>query len=309
MKKFKYTIFYIFCLVLIIILGCYVVCFGFKQATDYQIYKKKQITTKIYTVWHIETFEGGSKARINFLKSVATEIEKQNSGILFMFKQVEPTNLENELNVCMPNIISFGFGVGKIVLPKLTELNNTFEVRDNLIKSATFASKLMCLPYITSGYAHFTHASNIETTFIGNSNFINPENALAETNINITKNENSYEAYKSFIYNKKSALIGTGRDVFRVSNLNNIGRLNASITPLFGYTDLIQYCGLTANDEISLQFLTKLLSDNFQNKLTTYSLFSVKHNKIYSSGIYKNMENAIFEANVPNVFNEQRFKN
>ena len=51
-------------------------------------------------------------------------------------------------------------------------------------------------------------------------------------------------------------------------------------------------------------FLENVLSDHNQNSLTEYSLFSAKYNKIYNNGIYNDMENAIFKARIPNVFDE-----
>ena len=155
----------------------------------------------------------------------------------------------------------------------------------------------MAIPYISSGYAKFSHGGEISEWIYGKTEFTSP---------NLAGNEKEcfgqYEAYKEFIYNKKTALIGTARDVFRVFNLNNVGRLTASITPIADYTDLIQYCGITKKDDYTILFLEKLLCAETQVKLTDYSLFSVKHNKIYSSGIYSDMEDAILSATTPNVF-------
>jgi hypothetical protein len=104
------------------------------------------------------------------------------------------------------------------------------------------------------------------------------------------------------VYNKSVSLIGTGRDVYRVNNLNLTGRLNAIITPISNYTDLIQYIGSSQNDEITKLFISSLLSPEYQAKLTEYSLFSALNTKIYTQGIYNDMENAIFKAIVPSVF-------
>ncbi len=293
----------IICFIFIAILGFYVIFFGFKKARDYQVYKEKEIETKIYTVWHIETFEGGGKARIEYLKTAARLLEKENNGILFMISPIKPEDLSSRIETDKPDIISFGFGIGKTILPLLLELDYTYNARDNLVNSAKYAKGLFAIPYISSGYAFISHAGEIKEYCYGLNSYTYPEKVIKNIENPISV-ESQYKAYKKFVNNKKTALIGTARDVFRVDNLNKIGRTNALITPIDGYTDLIQYCGITKCDNFTLKFLDLLLSDSMQSSLTNYSLFGVKNNKIYSSGIYNEMENAIFSAQIPNVFYE-----
>jgi len=301
----KSKLFKIISIALFIIISVYVFLFGIKKATDYEIYKEKEIKTKIYTIWHVETFEGGSKPRIQYLKNIARDIEKENDGVLFMISAVLPEDLETKLKSSTPDIISFGFGVGKVVLPYLIELDSEYNVRDNLIESSKHGKALMAIPYISSGYAKITDAGEVKNFYIGNSDFVFPFKHSNNVN-NLQTCKTQYEAYKSFVNSKNTGLIGTARDVYRVLNLNNIGRMNALIEPLTGYSDLIQYCGITNKDEIILSFVENLLDDKYQQTLTTYSLFGVKINKLYSSNIYNDMENAIFNAQIPNVFDEKR---
>ena len=281
-----------------IILSIYVCCFALKQ--ENHIYTKPKKETEIFTIWHIETFEGGGKARIDYLKAVAKHLEKQNPNTLFFVKNVSPEDLENELLINTPDILSFGFGVGKIILPYLTKLCNTFNVRDSLIESGMFNNYLYALPYIVSGYAEIKHNAQSSEIHFGTSDYINPEHLGYKA----IKQETAYEAYKDFVYNHKSTLIGTGRDVYRINNLNNVGRTNALITPISTYTDLIQYIGLVTNNTITNNFLSLTLSQNFQTTLTTYSLFSSLNNKLYFSGIYNDMENALFNCTIAKVFDE-----
>jgi len=67
-------------------------------------------------------------------------------------------------------------------------------------------------------------------------------------------------------------------------------------------SDLIQYISSTKNDEITKLFISSLMSTEYQSKLTEYALFSALNTKIYSQGIYNDMENAIFKAKVANCF-------
>lgn len=304
MKLIKKYWFKAFCIVIIVLLSVYVCGFAIKKALDHEIYKQPTVETKIYTVWHIETFEGGGKSRIDYLKKIARSLEKENDGVLFMIRQISPEKLETELMSSMPDIVSFGFGLGKVLLPNLINFEGTYDVRDDLIKSGTFNNKLYAIPYIVSGYALITHGVDTDDFHCGTTNYTKPSMVYASLNKTISKTETQYEAYKTFVNNKNTILLGTGRDVFRVNNLNNIGRTNARITPVDSYTDLIQYIGKTKTDENIEMFISEVFSDENQNSLVDYSLFSSKHTKLYHSGIYNNMENAILTCEIANVFDD-----
>ncbi len=302
MKWLKKNWFKVLNVVLISILAIYVLAVAIKKTKDYEIYKEPEIETKIYTVWHVETFEGGSAPRINLLKKVARKIESENDGILFMIKEIDADDLSINLENSTPDIISFGYGVGKIVLPYLQANENSYDIRDELLLSGSFNNQFYALPYIASGYAIITHGTLSKNFHCGTTGYTNPENLYSSLNINVSIEESQYEAYKSFVYDDSVSLLGTGRDVFRINNLNKIGRANASITPVDSYTDLIQYIGIINKDLYTEEFVKILISDEYQSELNKYSLFSVKYDKIYSEGIYSDMENAIYRCSVPNVF-------
>ena len=302
MKWIKKFWFKILSIGLIAAIAFYVLCFGVKKARDYEILKSREKQQTIFSVWHVETFEGGGKARVDYLKTIARDIEKQDETVLFLVKTIDPRALENELSNAKPDIISFGFGVGKIILPYLNNFENTFNVRDELISSGTFNKKFYAVPYVISGYAMFNHSAESTEFHVGQTNYTAPENVYNSLNLTPAESESQYEAYKDFVYNNKVQLLGTGRDLFRINNLNNLGRTNAMITPIDSYTDLIQYLGITNNNSTCQKFVEIALSDSYQSSLTDYSLFSSKYNKLYHSGIYNDMENAILNCEIPNVF-------
>ena len=292
-------------LIFIFAISVYVVLFAIKRSRDFEVYKEPQIETKIYSVWQIETFEGGGMARVNYLKTIARELEKKHTGVLFMIRTISPENLSAEIEAGDVDIISFGFGVGNLLLNSLAPFEKTFDVRDELVESGTFLNKVYALPYIASGYALFNEGGKVEPCFAGTSEFISIEKVCAELNLTPSKKQTCYEAYKDFVYSSAGSLIGTGRDLFRVNNLNNLGRKHAEIKPINSYTDLLQYVGVTNFDSIIDEFLGEIFSAERQNKLVDYSLFSVKYNKIYSSGIYSDMEDAIFKCKIGKVFDEK----
>ncbi len=301
MRKFKINYLKCLCLLLFALLGFYVLVFAIPKSKNLHIYNQKQVETKVYTIWHVETFESGSKKSVQYLKNIASNFENSHKGILFAVNEIKPDELSVRLEHNKPDIISFGFGVGQEILPHLIELDVSHKIRDEVIASAKFSNKIMCVPYYLSGYSSFTHGGEITETICGENSYVSPTKFYN----NITRSfKSQYEAYSHFVNNKKSCLIGTSKDLFRVSKLNDIGRLNTLITPLEVKTDLIQYCGVLKSDKITIEFIKELINDKNQLKLVDLGLFSVCHNKIYSQGIYNDMENAILNSQIANVFDE-----
>ncbi len=303
MKSLKKHWFKILSIIILTALCIYVPIFAIRKALDFEIYKEPEIETKIYTLWQVETFEGGSKARIEYLKAIARQIEDETPGVLIMVKAVSPDALETELQFSTPDMISFGTGVGKTILNYLKPLENTYDVRDELVESGKFNNILYALPYIASGYAMITHGTLTNNFHCGQNGYTAPENIFKNLNLTPIENESQYEAYKDFVYDKSVTLLGTGRDVFRVNNLNSLGRATAIITPVDSYTDLIQYFGVVKEDQITYKFLSYALEDERQKSLANYSLFACKNFKIYTDELYSKMEDAIFTCEVKNVFN------
>ena len=290
------------CWVLVAGISFYVCTFGIASIKKSENLFKHEKTQTVISIWHVETFEGGKKPRIDFLKSVAKEIESKHDDLLFMIKSVKPENLASELEVNSPDIISFGYGVGKIVLPFLTNFTTTFNARDELVSSGMFNNKLFAVPYMVGGYSLFNHTANATNFYVGSNSYVHPERIYEKMNFKPLETHTQFEAYKNFVNDKNSTLLGSTRDLFRVNNLNSIGRLSAMISPVDSYTDLIQYLGVVNSNKHTLNFIDKCLSFDCQNKLVDYALFSSLSHKLYNEGIYNDMENAILNANIPNVF-------
>lgn len=280
----------------------YVFSIGIMRIRNIEIYKKDTSHINIYEIWHIETFEGGSKSRISYINNIAREIEKENPDVLFMTKSIDPKSLADHLSKSTPDIVSFGYGIGDILLPYLSPLNTAYNVRDELVESGTFDRRLYALPYIMSGYALFKHSLDSTEFHCGQNEYISPINIYESLSYQPIEIESQYEAYKDFVYDKNTVLLGSGRDLFRINNLNNIGRANAIIEPINTYTDLIQYIGITRQDEIIDRFLVEIFSIENQTSLTDYSLFPALDIKIYHNGIYNDMENSIKDSYVAKVF-------
>ena len=259
---------------------------------------------QVYELWHIECFEGGGANRQNFLNQLAIEYEKQNPAKLFMVKLVYADQLQDALSKNTPDLISFSEQVAEIVLPRLVEFHDEYEVRDNFLDSAKYNGKLMAIPYIASGYCYFTKTNSSSTQlYTANNNMHSATPIIDNIEINNGETLSSYECYAKFVNRADIKLLGTARDLFRISNLEQLGKFSVEYQPVDSFTDLIQYIGATVNNEDVNEFIKHILSDSSQRKLAGLSLFSTKHLSLYNGGNYSLMEKAIEKCLVPNIFN------
>ena len=261
-------------------------------------------TLQIYEWWHIESFEGGGANRQNYLNQLALTYEKENPTTLFMVKRIEAEQLKNALSQNIPHLISFSEQVAQIVLPYLNSFDNEYNIQDNYLESATFNSKLMALPFIASGYCYFTKTNSKDNLnlYTANNNLHNATSLVENKTINNNQILTSYECYSKFVNSNNIKLLGTARDLFRIKNLESLGRFSVTYEPVSNFTDLIQYLGKTTNDNEVAKFIDFLMSDINQRKLADLSLFSTKHLKLYSEPIYMQMECALQSCYVQNIF-------
>lgn len=261
----------------------------------------------ILELWHIETFEGGSQNRGKFLEKIARSFESMHRGTYVV---VLTMSLEQfELNYSagkMPNIISFGAGVGDDVTKSLVSISAD-NVRSDLLSGGKFASKQLAIPYMLGGYAFISkndlQNSKTGKTGVGLLGVTNPLCCAKQNNISLDLYQNnqidSYTAYDKFLKGSFDNLVGTQRDVYRVSNRQQKGLLTEyNIYPLGVYSDLVQYVSVFQKEkvetELSKAFAQYLTGEKVQQQFADISMFSVLQNaKLYDSGIYKDMESVL----------------
>lgn len=293
----------IFNIVLIVFFIAFSLIFCLARFNNIPLISKNKQKLQVYELWHIESFEGGGKSRQNYLNSLALSYEKENPTQLFMIKLIDSDNIDVALQQSTPDLISFSEQVAKIVLPYLKELNKEYNVRDSLLESATYNRKLMAIPYIASGYCYFTKTdSNTNLSiYTGNNNLHNATNLVNET-INNGQTLSSYECYSKFVNSSNIKLLGTARDLFRIKNLENLGRFSVDYSPVSTFTDLIQYLGVTSSNKNVLKFVDFVMQDSNQIKLADLSLFSTKNLKLYTETVYSQMESSLTSCITPNIF-------
>lgn len=275
----------------------------------------------ILELWHIETFEGGSASRSGFLERQAIAFEKENKGTYIVVKTMTPEQLKLNLqNNSKPNMLSFGIGVEDIFVDDLCKLDFEMTVRSDILQGGKFNNELLAMPYILGGYAFITQ-NNVQDTTVGKTGTgavgsTNPFKACASENIKVSFADNldydTYNTYDKYLKGNYDNLLGTQRDVYRISNRVNKGVLsNVNYKFLSGYTDLVQYISIfkttELEQEICKDFVKKLVSDEVQNKLANINLFSVLQNKkLYTDDIFGEMENCLNKTlKTENVFLNQ----
>ncbi len=256
----------------------------------------------VIEMWHIESFEGGSHSRSSFLNEIAMQFEKNNKGVYIVVKNISTESaLLNLKNNKMPNLISFSIGLGENIAKILQEFNGKKVGIENLILGGKYENKQLAVPYMLGGYVGAQLKSKT-ISFGANSNNLTSFAAalFKEKGFSFQSSENligcdTYEAYVNFINGKSEGLIGTQRDYARINNrINNGSFTGAEFSYLNGFSDLVQYIGLTQknNDietEICEKFISFLLAEQNQQKLSDIGMFSVLDG-VYSLNDIKTFE-------------------
>ena len=127
----------------------------------------------------------------------------------------------------------------------------------------------------------------------GTGDYLMPKNALKaynkarsiqiEEDINEELNlKSQYSAYTSLLSNDATILLGTHRDVFRMVNREEKGKVSDVVyLPLLNWTDLVQFSFLCNNDNklrklTAEKFAKFLIEDDVQEKVQEIGMFSVK---------------------------------
>ena len=283
-------------------------------------------TKVVLNMWHIETFEGGTNSRTKFIEKQAINFNKQNNNcFISVTKMTEEQLVLNLKQGLLPDIFSFGVGVGSLISGYLTELEENNCVRSDLIDYGKIGKNIYAYPYILSGYCLITHKSMINTqenydrTFsskvvakkevkglgITLSTYLNSSEVLLKQGLkdinkdNLLQSQSTYNAYTTFISKKSISLLGTARDVARCKNRELNGNLSScNYNYLSGYSDLIQYVGVNENlsktkSDYAKSFSTYLTLDSSQKYLANFGLFSINNKSIYSNGYMKDFENVL----------------
>lgn len=309
------TILKVFFVILVLLFLIFVPRFIFNKESytlDIKNLLSKNEGSKIVlNLYHIETFEGGTNSREDYLKKCALSFNKQNKSAYIIVNTLTPHQLVINLrNNNLPDIFSFGYGVGEYLGGFLKELNKNKVVRQDLLEYAKFNEKILAYPYILSGYSlisyeNLTTSNNKRDYFeVSLSSGTNSLKALSYNNFDV-KEENlnikqtGFDAYVDFINKKSKSLVGTLRDVARISQrekLNTISSVKYEV--LSGFSDLVQYISVVKTniqekEILATEFCNFLLEKTQQENLKNYGLLPTTSQKIYSEGYMSDFEDKL----------------
>lgn len=295
----------------------------------------------VLEVWNIDTFSGAYMSKSDFLNEVARRFECRNKGVFVCIKNMKVEEFGLALKEGrLPSVVSFGWGIGNLVLEQLETLTGFENVNEKILESGKKNGELKAVGYIMSMYGLFSSTEKIgklneDSTLsqvmfssgkdiakkkgskhiyslnYGKSKYVHPENVFLENGKDYLISENEYTAYNDFInFNYANILLGSMRDMVRLENKINKGDMSGIIVqPMTKYNDLIQYVGLIKTNSKTIKncaelFIKNLLSEAVQKEICKTGLFSTTGEILYKDNErFSAFENHITKLqNIPNVF-------
>ncbi|MDD4291607.1 MAG: hypothetical protein PHX51_05175 [Clostridia bacterium] len=292
----------------------------------------------VLIVWHVESFEGGMGSRISWLKRKGNSFAKTKSGL---FVEVMKMTAEQTVDALEKgerfDVISYPHSLGKKLAPYLAKYGGAVSISNAYAQSGK--SAMCAVAYMCGGYALIARESTVKEygdilelpllsgemtagkskapicKVVWGSNGNSPETAFAALGFTQEQTESvartfppytQYQAYAEFINGRTVTLLGTQRDLSRITNRQKQGFEAVEYLFVGGYTDLVQYvsvCADTDMEEISQSFIEYLTSVSVQSSLVSIEMYNVCGLEIYTAAPYTEMEKAL-NGNifVPEVF-------
>ncbi len=231
----------------------------------------------IISVWQVDSFEGGTGSRKQFLLKVAREFERKNPGVLVMVTNYTADGVEeNQTNGISPDIISFGGGTD---VKEFSALNIDVEFTGGKMGNKDYA-----VPWCRGGYVLISNPkltdgkdSVIENLLVSKAEYTQPLVAVLQEELSVKELtvKSPMDAYVQFVSGKTPYFLATQRDLMRLKNRG----MEVDIRPLEKFNDLIQYAVITSTQEIKRyyaeEFLRFLMSEKIQEKVYDIGMFSV----------------------------------
>ena len=241
----------------------------------------------ILNLWHVDTFEGGTWSRKQFILSVARQFERDNPDVLINVKQHTVSSINSELEKDLPDIVSFGAGVN---ISGMCELNLKYN------DACTINGKTYAVPYLMSGYYIFSKTeigdkTHFDKITIADSDLTSPLTAFYASGYTANKIsiKNTVNAFYDFCVGDCEVLVGTIRDANRIIAKN----LSVNVALLNGYNDLYQYVSVTSKSQIKKayaeKFIELLISKNVQESVSKLSMLS-PYLSLYNDGLLNECE-------------------
>lgn len=229
----------------------------------------------VLTVWHIDTFEGGTGSRADFLSSSLKPLS--DDGIVTFVKTQTTESMEKAFEKGeIPDLISFGVGADET-------LKYARELPFKNFFGGELNGRVIAAPWCFGGYYLIAKsgdnrlidglfasnsAKTIENLIVSDGENILP--VLSLKHLGVTANAVYLlpkDAYSRFLSEENAVLLGTQRDIKRIEKKKD----EFTVHPLEGYSDLVQYIAITTKNDEKYRYcklaIELLLSENVQKKL------------------------------------------
>ena len=288
---------------------------------------------RLITLWHVDNFASGKISKADWLKKVATLFEKRNKGVLINIVNLTQSQAIELLDQGKTfDLVCFSQGIGERLLPLLTPYEGRVLSTENFTEGGVVNGFQYALPYLSGGYCFFVRQSalqnaenfpqnalNLATTkkvgknvvTLDSLHFGTQESTLTEVALALVcgkaerQNFDQYHTYVDFVRGKFVCLLSTQRDLWRLSQRIESGKLEKLYMQVAPFTDLVQYVGIASGTKffhLAQEFACFLQTDEVQQTLTSAGLFSVVGRNDYTDEWYKEMQNQLNVAKTTSVF-------
>ena len=261
----------------------------------------------VINLWQVDSFEGGTGSRTNWLKSIVGGFEKKHNGVYVNVESVTPEIAQSLISSGQkkPDIISFGVGTG-ISEKDLTPVKADLTALHKSLQEVTFLSAVpWCMgAYVMTGdgekdvwgtdgkiVSNKKGEKKIYSVGLAEKAGYGAETALKSFCSNDFSGELSLikgsgqEMFEMYNYSQKTnRYIGTQRDLYRMLSAQKRDKARGgAVTYIDTYSDLFQYIGAInqeneKKDNVMQDFISYLLSEEVQSKLGSVGMFPVNVN-------------------------------
>ncbi len=237
------------------------------------------VKSVVITIWNVDSFEGGKGSRTTFLRRRASEFSKRYKNVSFLVSSYTIEGVKSAVESGKtPDIISYG-GCSLNLENHAEKIDFTVSDGGELSKGKRYA-----VSYLKGCYFRICKGAGEDLVILSKSEFTSPEIAGLFSGVKGRDYQvlSPIKAYNLFTTKKDAVMIGTQRDVIRLINNEQA----FTLTPILEYSDLYQYLSLTAKGDsekvYAREFISYLLSDKAQDKLTSLNMFSVNKTGLYT---------------------------
>lgn len=142
----------------------YVYSNGQQRLKD-ELFGKTASYQGILKLWNVDTFEGGSGSRSEYLEKICVNFEKKNKGVFIKVENLTVDQMIANISIGeFPDLFSFGTGVAGYLKDKMIELDNNFSKKllSNFYSAGLDGSRLKAVAWSYGGYALISSTDRIE---------------------------------------------------------------------------------------------------------------------------------------------------